>query len=235
MVQPKNIRRDPRKPGDWCPYCKQKHVTKTGSPACRGHKTGTNRTKPCTRPPRKGAKTCDSHGSGTRLARRKASQRVELAKQERTIKELLVELEIPESVHPLDGLLEAVQRSYAMMRLLGALAGQLDASGPSPGNPAGALWGLDHNMDQAPHVLVGLYQRWVEIHARACKMALDAGVDERMMRNAELITEMFFKAITKAIEAARLSPDQTTRLRRTLAQEMRVIAGPLPGKVIEHG
>lgn len=76
--------------------------------------------------------------------------------------------------HPVEVLVDAVRRSAAMVALLGGLVGELDA-----------VHRLDHEGVQRPDVLVLLYGTWVDRSARAAKLALDAGVEERQVRLEE--------------------------------------------------
>ncbi len=72
-------------------------------------------------------------------------------------------------------------------------------------------------------MLLALYGQWVDRYARACKLALDAGVDERMLRLAESDADRLFTAITGAMETAGLSLDQREAFRVALAAELRAV------------
>jgi hypothetical protein len=84
------------------------------------------------------------------------------------------------------------------------------------------LWGHDHNGDQAPHVLVNLLGFWTDRYMRACKMALDAGIDERMIRNAETTSNTFLTAFKRAIETVNLTEPQRMALDQAMAREVRL-------------
>lgn len=174
-----------------------------------------------------------NHGSGTKAARTKGKQKRAMVFAEGKIAQLLKECDLPEQ-HPLDGLLEVVRHAGAMMRMLGGLVGELTTH-PSEAEEAwsmneegelvirreGALYGPNHLGDATPSVLVSLYGLWSDRYARACKLALDANIDERLVRNAEATSEALFTAIGRALDAAELTPVQQGKLRGALAQELR--------------
>jgi hypothetical protein len=166
-----------------------------------------------------GGTVCRAHGGAAAQVRTAADQRSTLARVEGQVVALLDALEV-EAVHPLDGLLEAVQRAGGMMRLLGQLLGRLHITDNGSGE---ALYGPDHLGNARPHVLLALYGQWVDRYARACKLALDAGVDERMLRLAESDADRLFTAITGAMETAGLSLDQREAFRVALVAELRAV------------
>lgn len=177
-----------------CPRCHQAHVTRWGTPSCVAHSKATG--DPCRNAPVRGTTVCRPHGAakGTRI-RTAADRRVELARVDGQIGQLLDEVDVPDQ-HPLDGLLEAVHRAGNMARALEVLVRQLDEQpdvtieideGPRGGETRrtvvtnSPLYGPDHLGDGKPHVLVEMLARWTELHARASKLALDAGIDERKL------------------------------------------------------
>jgi len=151
------------------------------------------------------------------------------------IAQLLRECEV-ENQHPMDGLLEVVRHAGAMFRLLAGMVGELDVlPGTSiigvneDGSPAVkniGFTGYNHLGEEVPAILVQMYGLWADRYARACKLALDAGIDERMVRNAEMTSMIFFDAITAAIRDAQLTPEQTTVMRRSLAERLRTVSAP---------
>lgn len=213
-----------------CTRCGEVHK------GCTGHtKNGKRAGRPCGKPPVSGADCCDTHLNGGVRAEQ-AVKRFEFAQSEGKIAELLREADIPNQ-HPLDGLLEVVRHAGGMMRMLHVMVSGLD---DEPGlewykDAEGiehihwnnnSLYGVDHNSDQAPHVLVLLYEKWASIYGRACKMALDANIDERMIRNQEATSATLFQAIGKALTAAELTPAQQQVFRLELASALREIAEP---------
>jgi len=227
-----------RRKGVVCPRCDKHHVRPDGKPSCNGHQRGVRPYQPCGRRPTPGAAVCILHGSRTPQVASKAALRVEFAKQEGQVAALLRECDLPEQ-HPIDGLLEVVRHTGAMMRLLGSLVAQLDLE---PGEVKiaitdsgdvtkyttdDAIHGYNHMGDQAPHVLLLLYGMWADRYGRACKLALDANIDERLVRNAESTSDAVFQAVTVALEKANLTPVQSAEFSKTLAAELRKLVGPI--------
>lgn len=177
-----------------CDRCHRVHVTRFGTPACVAHSKATG--DACRNAPVSGTTVCRRHGAakGTRI-RAAADRRVAQVRLDGEIGQLLDLVDIPNQ-HPLDGLLEAVHRAGNMARAFEVLVRQLDEQpaveveideGPRGGetrrtivtnNP---LYGPDHLGDGKPHVLVAELARWTELHAKASKLALDAGIDERKL------------------------------------------------------
>jgi hypothetical protein len=229
-----------RKTGMPCARCHQHHVLANGNPSCNGHKKHVRPYVPCPRPPVNGAAVCRAHGAGsTGRVAEKARLRVVWDETAGAVAKLMQECDIPDQ-HPINGLLEVVRHAGAMMRLLSVLVGKLELD---PGevklsyNDKGdvtkytvgedALYGLDHSGDGASHILVIMYGQWSDRYARACKLALDANIDERLVRNAESTTEALYKAVGLALDKAELDPRQAAAFSTTLAEELRKLAGPL--------
>lgn len=179
------------------------------------------------------------HGGGSAVVKEKARVRVAWERTEGEVAALLREVDLPEQ-HPIDGLLECVRHSGAMVRLLAQMCAKLDL-GPgelnvSVDHEAGTVlkwtedtgvYGYNHNGDQAQHVLVVMYGQWQDRYARACKLALDANIDERLVRNAENTTNAVYTAISRALDKAHLDPAQAEAFSIMLADELRKLAGPL--------
>jgi hypothetical protein len=141
----------------------------------------------CKRRAHPGTNVCVSHGAGSPAVRSAAARRREQARLDGELGALLRELEAEAGqLHPAVVLLEQVARCYAMVEVLGDMVGGLAMSGPGQ-VPAGSetVYGRDHLGDARPHVLVTLYETWVDRAARTSKLALDAGVDERRVRLSE--------------------------------------------------
>jgi hypothetical protein len=218
-----------------CTKCNEIHT------GCTGHKKNADPPRACRGNPVNGADTCHVHTMGGKRAEA-AVERWRFAAVEGEIGKLLREADIP-AQHPLDGLLEVVRHSGAMMRMLSlqcaALAerGEVGVNDDDFGKPhyfmrSEGLVGVDHEGDGAPHVLVTLYERWSLLHMRACKTALDANIDERLVRNAEATSEKFFRVFAQAVEAADLTVEQQARLRNTLAAGLRAMS-PIDAKMME--
>lgn len=218
-----------------CEDCGKVHKTRTGTQACKAHLVGTGKTMPCSRPPIAGGFVCRTHGGALEKTKIMAAQRLALMSAQGEIADLMRECDIPEQ-HPVDGLLEVVRVSGSMMRLLTIKVGEL-AENPTitevlvEGKDGSlstkrvandeAFWGLNSRGEMTPSIYVQLLQVWTERYERACKTALEAGIEERRIRLAEDTSETFFSALGKAVLAAGLSPDVRQQLHLALANELR--------------
>jgi hypothetical protein len=220
--------------GSSCSKCDEIHT------GCTGHNRKTG--NPCRTNPIRGGDTCQKHGKGKHITEA-AMKRYQFANAEGEIAALLRDADLPQQ-HPLDGLLEVVRHSGAMMRMISLQVSKLKEKGvvgmehDDMGKPhyymkQEGFTGVDHEGDSAAHVLVQLYERWSLLHMRACKTALDANIDERLVRNAEATSEKFFRAFAKAVDSADLTPVQASRLRNTLAAELRSMS-PIDVKMMEE-
>lgn len=226
-----------------CASCGKIHVTARGGPACRGHKTGTDKQVPCTKAPISGGFVCRTHGGALTKTKVAAAQRLALMSAQGEIAELMRECDVPEQ-HPIDGLLEVVRISGSMMRLLTIKVGELaedpgveDVLVEGRGGELStkrvatedAFWGLDKDGQMAPHIYVQLLRLWTERYERACKTALEAGIEERRIRLAEDTSDTFFKALSNAIAVAGLDPVMVATLKQALANELRgnIVTGEL--------
>lgn len=218
-----------------CDKCNKVHVTFHGHPSCSAHIVGSDPLEPCRKYPKGNRGVCRSHGANLPSIARAADQRLALMSAEGEIAELMRECDIPEQ-HPIDGLLEVVRVSGSMMRLLTVKVGELkedpaihevlvengkgDLSTRRVADEE-AFWGLNKDGEMAPHVYVQLLKVWTERYERACKTALDAGIEERRIRLAEDTSETFFSALGKAVVAAGLDPATRAALNAALAAELR--------------
>ena len=219
--------------GPVCEKCSEVHE-RNGIATCKAHRRDG---KPCLNAPLTGQATCRMHGGATKAAKAAGKRRAALSFTEGKIAQLLKEVDMP-AQHPLDGLLEVVRHSGAMMRMLAGLVGELavhptesdeqwsmDEEGNLSIRKQGALYGALHTGDAAPSVLVQLYGVWSDRYARACKLALDANIDERLVRNAETTSEVMFTALTRALDEAELDAVQMGKIRGALANELRRMTG----------
>lgn len=199
---------------------------------------GEVRRRPCRQAPRIGQQVCNAHGGRSPQAIAATEQRAELDRIAGQVAELLDHYDQPDE-HPLEGLLAVVRRTGAMVRVLEHLVRGLDlhpivsvevvGDGYNAGGDTGerwrtennALYGADSKGDGKPHVLVEMYRVWTADHAKACKLALDAGVDERRLRLEEAEVDQLFLALTRALQTAGLSVAQQEALNDALAHELR--------------
>lgn len=222
-----------------CPQCGKVHKTWHGHASCSAHLVGVEPPEPCSKPPKGATGLCRSHGANLPSVARAAEQKIALMQAQGEIATLMREVDIPDQ-HPLDGLLEVVRVSGSMMRLLTVKVGELNEDpetrevmeeNPKTGelklkklDEGDGLWGYDKDNQRTPHIWVQLLRIWSERYERACKTALDAGIDERKVRLAEDTADTFFTALSKATATAGLSPAQLEALMRSLARELRTDA-----------
>ncbi len=168
---------------------------------CAGHRGDG---APCGKRPIRGGTVCATHGGSAPQVKAAAARRLEERALEGSIGQL-IELHRPDlvDVDPHQALLEVVADTYAWRKALWLLVGDLVAKGGHsfamvgegtadgrlaleyvPADPAG-LWGPDHQGNAKPHVLVGMLHAATDEHLKACKYAIDAGIEERRVRLAE--------------------------------------------------
>lgn len=218
-----------------CEACGKIHVTPKGNVACKAHLSDrSEQLTPCSRDPIRGGFVCRSHGGAIKATQVAAQERLALMSAQGEIANLMRECDIPEQ-HPIDGLLEVVRVSGSMMRLLTIKVGEL-AEEPvihevleetdnsieiRRVTDGEAFWGLNAREEMAPSIFVGMLHQWTERYERACKTALDAGIEERRIQLAEDTSETFFLALGKAVQSAGLDPATRAALNTALAAELR--------------
>lgn len=185
--------------------------------------------EPCKAWAIRGTSVCRVHGGSAPHVRAAGRRRVALARFQGPIADLLDEFEDDlDGTHPVEGLLQAVRRTGAMVHVLGVLVGALHPAPFVDGQPVAGLYGPDHLGDGEPHVLVTMYGQWLDRHAKVCKLALDAGVEERQVRLAEQQALAIVQVTSLAVEDLGLA-DQIPQLRVALGERMRQLQeGRLP-------
>lgn len=174
---------------------------------------------------------CLVHLSGND-ARRRAQDKESayIARHWGQLNQLLEGADFPD-LDPMNALLEVVRHTGTMMRVLQLLVAELPVEpgygyvetefGEQLRAIVPGLYGHDKDGEQAPHVFVNLLAIWTDRHMKACKMALDAGIDERIVRNAESTTERLFSAFTLALRQVALTDEVRQQLGRAFASEVR--------------
>jgi hypothetical protein len=152
------------------------------------------------------------HGGGAPQVKAAAARRLQREQLAVDTGQLMAELEMDAAGRgPTELLLDAVYRAHAMVQMIGALLG---------GVPAEAMTRRHHLGGQAPNVLTEMYAKWLDIAARAAKLALDAGVAERLVRVEQDKGEL----LAGVIRAILNDPDLG------LTAEQRQAAGPVAGR-----
>lgn len=190
-----------------CKKCNDPHITPWGDPSCVGHKKSTG--KACRANPVRGATVCSKHGGQVGAVRRKAAERVAEEKITRTMGDLLRAHDIPDQ-HPFAALLEVSRRMGAMTRTLEQLVTEYRTAGE----------------DDRLHAALNMYERFGRLSAQVSKTALDANLDERLMKIEEAKLDAVFTAVAAAMRRADLTPTQADAFRKALADELRGYRAP---------
>lgn len=211
-----------------CPKCGLVHQ-RDGKATCTAHiRRGERQGQPCLQYPKEGVPVCRMHGGGAPQVRAAGERRQEQDRIATKVGELLEQVAVHDQ-HPIDGLLEAVNRTGNIARILHHLANELDLRpqlGVSPDGTIGigaALYGPDHNLDGRPHVLMDMLRVWTDLHAKACKLALDAGIDERRLQLEETELDELQQAVMVGLAAADLTADQQAAFVQAFAGRLRAL------------
>ena len=196
-----------------CDKCGKPHVTRSGKPACAGHKRDTG--DPCKAFPIEGGIVCKVHGGALPIVKEAARRRKAFTAAQGEIAELMRECDVGDQ-SPVAGLMEVVRVAGSMMRLLAVKVGELDEEPDIQEvlvegrdgtlttrrfSGVEGFWGLNTHEEMTPHPFVALLRTWNERYERACKTALDAGIEERTIRLAEQQGEVVAAAMTGLLEA----------------------------------
>jgi hypothetical protein len=158
-----------------------------------------------------GQAVCKVHGGASPQAKAAAARRLQRERLEGGLGRLLAELEVDAADrNPVELLLDAVHRCAAMVQILGALVGDLEA---------GELYGPDHLGDGRPHVATEMYAMWLERAARASKLAIDAGVEERYVAAAERYAAEIADVLRRVVAALGHDPN-TPEVRAIIREQL---------------
>lgn len=174
--------------------------------------------KRCSNWPIRGGVVCRMHGGGAPQVKAAAARRLQREQLEVDTGQLLEEMELDAAGRgPTELLLDAVYRAHAMVQMLGALVG---------GIPAEGFTRRHHLGGQAPNVLTEMYGTWVERAARAAKLALDAGVAERLVRVEQDKAQTIAGVLRSTLDDPRLglSPEQRATAGQIMAEQFRALA-----------
>jgi hypothetical protein len=167
---------------------------------CSAHQKGTG--LPCGRWPKGAARACRSHGGGAGQVEEAGRRRAEEQRVAGEVADLLDRYDEP-GTSTSERLLAVVRRTGAMVAVWEHLVRGLElhpqvieevvGDGLGIGGQTGtvhvtanqALYGRNHLGDGAAHIVVEEYRHWLVEHARVCKLALDADVEERRVQVVE--------------------------------------------------
>lgn len=198
-----------------CPKCRHDH------PDCAAHNA---QGLPCRRRPVIGATVCYTHGGATRQVKAKAARRLAQADAERRAALVLAEAfgdKVPD-VHPAEAILLAVaQKAFEVQWLRGVVA-QLEEDAlvwgvtkdKTGGDDAGTTY------EARPNVWWTMLRTAEDQLVKFAKAALDAGVDERMVRLAEAQAtriDQVLEAALRALGHDYRSPEVAAAVRQAIA------------------
>lgn len=167
-------------------------------PRLKGSPCGMRRGWGTTHP---GIGRCKYHG-GTSPTHRRSAAKVQLAND-------LRELAIPDQVNPIQSLYEAVRiSSWIELGLRGAL------------QRADHLAGADHLGDERPAVIFQMHAAALRRKAEIAKMAVDAGLDSRMVQLAEREAEVMHRALLAGLAAGGVT---TAKAREAALEAVRLV------------
>lgn len=147
--------------------------------------------RPCKNSPKQGVDVCWKHGAKAKQVAVAADRNVKEAKVEARIQQWLDAKDL-DPTNPVDGLLEACDTLGAVVGLLRAMLGTQD--------PVSGMFGTNRHGEQVPSVLSEQLRRWTKDYAQACKLAVDAGLDERRIRLQEVQVHAVGAALNEAID-----------------------------------
>jgi hypothetical protein len=192
-----------------------------------------------------GHHVCRRHGAGSVYAQQKAAETLERRRWEHALKLELAEIDpVYLEQHPLEALLEEVARSAQAVRWLAEEVARLEVPDPFETGPLRDIVGMDEEglpiVVQAHGKLygaardgsLGIHPLWSELnkererHARLCKLALDAGVAERIVNLAEATGRMVADTVVGTLEEMGLPAAQVERAKRIIGRKMRELGTP---------
>lgn len=167
----------------------------------------------------RGQARCHLHGGGTPQARRAAGRRVAIEAARREALRLGGSVD----ANPLDVLLEAVREAWSNVAAYRLAVSTLDVTVSRDGAVA-VPEHFDDKDSRDPalaHILVDLYNSERDRATRYAKLAIDAGVEERLVRVQESQAAEAWAAVTAGLEEAVLTEEQRAAFTRGFARQLR--------------
>jgi hypothetical protein len=191
---------------------------------CRAMTKQSGGTERCPQPRILGLTVCRMHGGAPAHAKAAGRRRVAKQEAEVAIARLVGDLSATPEAHPIEALLDRIRSARGVVTALEQLVAELRVA--TDGN--GAIAGPDHQGDGRPHVAVEMLRTWSKDLAAMCKLALDAGVDERRVRVTEATIARLGQAFDGAIAdlGARMPDELSADLRAGFARRLRGLGTP---------
>jgi hypothetical protein len=227
-----------------CVRCGQVHE-RNGRPTCRAHTRRDGVWRPCRNGPVQGAAVCRFHGGGAPQVQRAAAERQTRDAMDNVLRLVMTNPDPRyKGQSPDEQLLDEVARSATVVEWLSERVAELKVPTPDDAGPLANLigvdpetgdpildqgsfnlWGPDHNGDAAPHIYWGMLNQERDRHARLCKLAIDAGISERLVRIAEAQGAAIVTVLLKVLDRLELAPKERDLARRYAAEELRALSG----------
>ena len=205
------------------PNCRERGCPMQGQPheRCKAHRSGTVQAgapEPCMIWPMKDQFVCNIHGGTSGAGKAHVRKAITAARK-------LVAFNPDDSETPEEGLLREVLWSSQVARALGEAVAQIEDDRKNDGGLP--QWGRD---SKQLNVLIKAGQDERQLHARLCKLALDAGIAQRQMDILEAQAGAMVQAMITLLTAPalRLDSQQITEGKILAAEIMR---GMSRGKV----
>jgi hypothetical protein len=178
---------------------------------------------------------CKTHGGGTAVAARRQEVNSQIALTVKALKELGVNVVQRD---PREVLLEQVYNSSAMAQALAGLVRDLDEPHIS------AIGDIDYietedgvvpvpdRQGAIAQARLDLYAQWIDRAARTAKMALDSGIEERLVRLAEGQATLIVTTVRSVLSQLDLTPAQLQHATKLFATELRLLSARPAGTLI---
>lgn len=154
---------------------------------------------------------CWRHGGRTKGAKEGATRRLS--------KHALMKLGVPITVEPRQALLDQVYTAYGMQQAASLLAQQIRPEDLNSDN---------EDIRMAARAKLSLLSEWTDRVARVSKMALDAGIEERLVKLAERQGDAIVAIVRAIVLGLELTPEQKQQAYVIAANELRGLTDGAP-------
>ncbi len=172
---------------------------------------------PCKRAPVPGGKRCRLHGGASPQAKAAAEARLQLEEAARAVGAF----GLPREIDPRDALLEEVYRTAGAVDWLWTKVRELE--------PSAVVWGLTERWDEGekhkavPNVWYDLWAKERRHLTEVCRVALQAGVEERKVRLAEQQGALLAGVIQAILGDLNLTAEQAAMVPTVVPRHLRLV------------
>lgn len=186
-------------------------ITDRAQCAARSKRSGER----CRAYPMHGAKVCSAHGGMAKQVREAAKRRVEAAKVEREVRDVIAFEAVDGIDDPLEALSRLATEALAMKEQLAARVNSLKQVRYTA-HGAGT---------EQLRAEVALYERAMDRSAKFLKLLVDSGFEERRTQLAEQQGKLVVQALRRIFEALGLDERQQALVSVVVPRELRAISG----------